>query len=144
MGCSDFCGIHNIVQKTYFEEEYYRVIINNIWFETTNEENLDVDLYLTTANFFIKTLDENMLADTSNIDVEEIYNGFVDSLYDFSAAKQYQFIRECNSVSRENFSIFYDLCKDVFIKYYERFMSIEDDMVEQQAKSAINWVKITS
>lgn len=144
MECSDFCGIHNIAKKTYFTEEYYRPIINDIWFNTINEEKLSLNLYLDTANIFIKTLEDNMSLKLNNDAINDIYISLVDSLYDFSAAKQYQFLRECSVIAKESFQSFYEECESIFIKYYETYMYIEDDMVEQQAKSVINWVEITS
>lgn len=137
------CGIKNIVKKQYFTEEYYRVIINNLWFETLNEENLDVNLYLDTVNYFIGTLDLNIVATNEDDELNDVYTGMADNLYNFSAAKQYQFVRECNEVKRESFNSFYEECEKIFLKYYERYMAMEDDMVEQQIKSAMNWINLT-
>jgi hypothetical protein len=139
----DFCGIQNISKpqiELFSENE-----INDLLYWVKNGivtlDNFYYPLYSKTAEELTKYLYKGY---GNNIDEfqfgTEDYEMLFDlreNLYIFSAAKQYQFLRELLSLKDYD-----NEAKAVYLKYYDDYLAIELDSTEQVAINVKNWLKI--
>jgi ribosomal protein S8 len=139
----DFCGIQNISKpqiELFSENE-----INDLLYWVKNGivtlDNFYYPLYSKTAEELTKYLYKGY---GNNIDEfqfgSEDYEMLFDlreNLYIFSAAKQYQFLRELLSLKDYD-----NESKAVYLKYYDDYLAIELDSTEQVAINVKNWLKI--
>jgi hypothetical protein len=139
----DFCGIQNI-SKTQIEL-FSENEINDLLYWVKNGivtlDNFYYPLYSKTAEELTKYLYKGY---GNNIDEfqfgSEDYEMLFDlreNLYIFSAAKQYQFLRELLSLKDYD-----NEAKAVYLKYYDDYLAIELDSSEQVAINVKNWLKI--
>jgi len=139
----DFCGIQNISKpqiELFSENE-----INDLLYWVKNGivtlDNFYYPLYSKTAEELTKYLykgygnhiDEFQFGSE---DYEMLFD-LRENLYIFSAAKQYQFLRELLSLKDYN-----NEAKTVYLKYYNDYLAIELDSTEQVAINVKNWLKI--
>jgi ribosomal protein S8 len=139
----DFCGIQNISKpkiELFSENE-----INDLLYWVKNGivtlDNFYYPLYSKTAEELTKYLYKGY---GNNIDEfqfgsqdYEMLFDLRENLYIFSAAKQYQFLRELLSLKDYD-----NESKAVYLKYYDDYLAIELDSTEQVAINVKNWLKI--
>lgn len=140
----NFCEIQNIskIEVNLFTENEVDDILYWIKEGIVSVDNLYYPLYSKTAEklteYLYKGYGNNI--DDFQYDSED-YNMLFElreNLYIFSAAKQYQFIREVLSLKD------YKEAKIVYLKYYDDYLATELDSTEQVAINVKNWLKITN
>jgi hypothetical protein len=140
----DFCGIQNISKKQINLLSGNEVDDLLYWIKNgiVSLDNFYYPLYSKTSeeltNYLYKGygnhIDEFQLGSE---DYEMLFD-LRENLYIFSAAKQYQFLRELLSLKD------YDNdAKSIYSKYYDDYLSIELDSTEQVGINVKNWLKIT-
>lgn len=140
----DFCGIQNISKKqiNLLSENEVDDLLYWIKNGIVSLDNFYYPLYSKTAeeltNYLYKGYGNHI--DEFQVDSED-YNMLFDlreNLYIFSAAKQYQFLRELLSLKDYD-----NNAKSIYSKYYDDYLSIELDSTEQVGINVKNWLKIT-
>lgn len=139
----NFCEIQNIskIEVNLLTENEVDDLLYWIKEGIINLDNFYYPLYSKTAEKLTEYLYKGY---GNNIDDfqfnSEDYNMLFDlreNLYIFSAAKQYQFLREV--ISLKDFTE----AKSLYLKYYDDYLAIELDSTEQVAINVKNWLKIT-
>jgi len=139
----NFCEIQNVskIEVNLLDEKEVDDLLYWIKQGIVNLDNFYYPLYSKTAEklteYLYKGYGNNI--DEFQVDSED-YNMLFDlreNLYIFSAAKQYQFLREI--ISLKDFTE----AKSVYLKYYDDYLAIELDSTEQVAINVKNWLKIT-
>lgn len=140
----NFCEIQNIskIEVNLLDEKEVDDLLYWIKQGIIHLDNFYYPLYSKTAEKLTEYLYKGY---GNNIDDfqynSEDYNMLFDlreNLYIFSAAKQYQFLREV--ISLKDFT----KAKSVYLKYYDDYLAIELDSTEQVAINVKNWLKITN
>lgn len=140
----NFCEIQNVskIEVNLLDEKEVDDLLYWIKEGIINLDNFYYPLYSKTAEKLTEYLYKGY---GNNIDDfqynSEDYNMLFDlreNLYIFSAAKQYQFLREI--ISLKDFTE----AKSVYLKYYDDYLAIELDSTEQVAINVKNWLKITN
>jgi len=139
----DFCGIQNISkpQIELFSENEINDLLYWIKNGIVSLDNFYYPLYSKTAEELTKYLYKgygNRIDDFQfgSEDYEMLFD-LRENLYIFSAAKQYQFLRELISLKDYD-----NEAKAVYLKYYDDYLAIELDSTEQVAINVKNWLKI--
>jgi ribosomal protein S8 len=139
----DFCGIQNISkpQIELFSENEINDLLYWIKNGIVSLDNFYYPLYSKTAEELTKYLYKgygNRIDDFQfgSEDYEMLFD-LRENLYIFSAAKQYQFLRELISLKDYD-----NEAKAVYLKYYDDYLSVELDSTEQVAINVKNWLKI--
>lgn len=137
------CSINNIVELNIFSDLEINDFINKIYSKTINEENLDIHIYLKVANEFEKQLNIGWVDIPASYNKEyDVYFGMLESVYIFSAAKQYQMIREMIEFINLEYSEFIIKSKSIFNKYMIVYLSAEAEMCEIQGNSAKKFISL--
>lgn len=140
----NFCEIQNVskIEVNLLDEKEVDDLLYWIKEGIINLDNFYYPLYSKTAEKLTEYLYKGY---GNNIDDfqynSEDYNMLFDlreNLYIFSAAKQYQFLREV--ISLKDFTE----AKSVYLKYYDDYLAIELDSTEQVSINVKNWLKITN
>lgn len=140
----NFCEIQNVskIEVNLLSENEVDDLLYWIKEGVINLDNFYYPLYSKTAEELTKYLYKGYGNNIDEFQVNsEDYNMLFDlreNLYIFSAAKQYQFLREV--ISLKDFTE----AKSVYLKYYDDYLAIELDSTEQVAINVKNWLKITN
>ena len=140
----NFCEIQNVskIEVNLLDEKEVDDLLYWIKEGIINLDNFYYPLYSKTAEKLTEYLYKGYGNNIDDFQVNsEDYNMLFDlreNLYIFSAAKQYQFLREVISLKDFNEA------KSVYLKYYDDYLAIELDSTEQVAINVKNWLKITN
>lgn len=140
----NFCEIQNVskIEVNLLTENEVDDLLYWIKQGIVSLDNFYYPLYSKTAEELTKYLYKGYGNNIDEFQVDsEDYNMLFDlreNLYIFSAAKQYQFLREV--ISLKDFT----QAKSVYLKYYDDYLAIELDSTEQVAINVKNWLKITN
>lgn len=140
----NFCEIQNVskIEVNLLDEKEVDDLLYWIKEGIINLDNFYYPLYSKTAEELTKYLYKGYGNNIDEFQVDsEDYNMLFDlreNLYIFSAAKQYQFLREVLSLKD------FTEAKSVYLKYYDDYLAIELDSTEQVAINVKNWLKITN
>jgi len=143
----NFCNIENKSELlnifTDIEKDNFVLGVKN---ETITIENMDVDIYTKTGLKLQRAVELGYEL-TVNGAVQGSYeynllSDFTTNVFAFSAAKQYQLIRELNDIKLDNEIEWKNEAILLFNKYYSDYFSAEYDAAIQQGKSAKEWSEI--
>ena len=139
------CGIHNVKIVNVFTDIEAMNYVNAVYHDMVNVENMDKPLYFKIADELSREMEKGwgvIPSSEVNPDEYDVYFGMIESLYIFSAAKQYQLIRElilCKE-TEVGFSEYNKKATDIFKKYNTTYFSAELDMANIQGESARKWL----
>ena len=140
----NFCEIKNVskIEINLLSENEVNDLLYWIKEGIINLDNFYYPLYSKTAEELTKYLYKGYGNNIDDFQVNsEDYNMLFDlreNLYLFSAAKQYQFLREV--INLKDFTE----AKSIYLKYYDDYLAIELDSTEQVAINVKNWLKIVN
>lgn len=141
------CGIENIKTVNLFSEIDAISYVNSVYNDITTIESMDKSMYFKIADELSLKIVKGwgyIPDELTNKKEYDVYFGMVESVYIFSAAKQYQLIRELLYIRKtsKDVSDYIKKAIIVFNKYNVRFLSMELDMAEIQGESARKWLDI--
>lgn len=140
-----FNNINNALTISFFNSLDVLSYLNRVKAGVINEENQDTELYLKSANELEIQLNIGWVNIPNEYDAEyDVYFGMIESLYIFSAAKQYQMLREISEIKNKPYFEYIDLANKIFEKYYKLYFSAELEMAEIQGGAAKKWLELTS
>ena len=145
----NICGIKNVVKVDLFTELEINSYINDIVSGVVKIDQLDTSLHLKIARKLSEAValgfGNPLYEEPIDLDRYNLYNDFIENIYAFSAAKQYQTVREILSLldnkTVETKEDFYKSAKEIFIKYNVTYLSSEVDSAERTAKGAKDWME---
>lgn len=129
--CS-ICGVNNIhlPMVDLFTKDEVTDILNYIKIGAITTDNLYFDLYKLTAIRLMESVTKGFNGDINQYDK---LSDLTENIYAFSAAKQYQFLREINKVDIDIEGL------NVYNKYYQDYLATEIDTAEQSGISIKFW-----
>jgi hypothetical protein len=138
------CGIKNTVQINLFTPDEIEIFIHNIILGNVKPDKLDVNQYRKIAQKLKEAVfigfGGNEDAFVTNPKRLEVLQGFIDNVYEFAAAKQYQLVREIVHIANFNLAKdkadFFKQATELFIKYNVTYFSTELDSAEWTASGA--------
>lgn len=137
------CSVSNATEVVLFNEDEVRQFVTDVYNDSINIEHLDVRVYEITANEFAKYVEKGWgIAPNPLLNEKEydIYFGLIESVYVFSAAKQYQCVREIQELKKDDD---YELnAISIFNKYYIKYFSVELDMCDIQGGAVNKWLEL--
>lgn len=137
------CSVNNLADVILFNELEVLEFINNIYNDIINTNNLNVMIYERVADEFAKKVEKGWGQapdDVLNEKEYDIYFSLIESVYVFSAAKQYQCVREIQSVKDD--ADFNTKALEIFNKYYIRYLTVELDMCDIQGGAVKKWIEL--
>jgi len=143
------CQLTNLAQINIFFDTDAVKFVNKVFDGEVTIENLDQNQYLKIAQKLIEFVEigfGNTLDELENGSREyEVLNGFINNVYAFSAAKQYQLVREIRDLitieTIKNKSQFIIEGVKIYNKYNVDYLTVECDSAEHQARGAKDWIE---
>lgn len=142
------CDIKNIAQVELFSEQEIDVFINKIVTGEITIEKLDVIQYYKIGDAFKERVVIGFGGTESDFILEpekrKLLTSLIESVYYFTAAKQYQLVREIIKIAEKKIANsvdeFYKLAKETFKTYNVTYLSTELDSAEWTAKGAKDFI----
>lgn len=137
------CSVNNLADVILFNEFEVREFINDVYTGVVNTNKLSLKIYNVVASEFSKHVDNgwgilpNVVLSDKDYD---IYFGLIESVFVFSAAKQYQCVRELEELKTDK--DYYNKALEVFNKYYINYLAIELEMCEIQGGAVKKWIEL--
>lgn len=131
------CPVCNSIKSDnikLFDEHYIKAYVISVSHGTINYEHLDLKLHEIVCKEFQKNIELGF--GETEPDNEDLLFNLINSAYIFSAAKQYQLVRELLSLKTTSQEKYLEIAESLFIKYYSNYLTIELDSALYQAKSA--------
>lgn len=147
--CGIQCIENSIKEVSVFDADYSNYIVKSVFDGGINLRRLNEDLYLKTSHELINSVYDGFGEPIENTSYgSKEYNMLFDlkrNVYYFSAAKQYQFIRDVlDNKADTNFTDFENKAKETFNKYYSYYLAAELFSATRQALTAKEWINYPS
>ena len=142
------CQLTNLAQINIFKDTDAVKFVNRVFDGEISIDNLDQIQYLKTAQKLIEFVEigfGNTLDELEKGSREyEVLNGFINNIYAFAAAKQYQLVREIRDLitieTIKNKSEFIIEGVKIYNRYNVDYLTVECDSAEYQARGAKDWI----